>query len=75
MPVQNQLQEGAGRLVLGRKAGQRIVIEGGIVIDVLRTSDGSCKLGVLAPGRRILRGELEAFETWPAEEPPASQVA
>lgn len=47
-----------GRLVLGRKPGELVWIEGGIEIEVLECRGGRVRLGVVAPGRQVLRGEL-----------------
>jgi carbon storage regulator len=46
-------------LVLGRKEGETILIEGGIRIVVVAFEKGSVRLGIEAPPTlRILRGEL-----------------
>lgn len=46
-------------LVLGRKAGDSILIEGGIRIVVVSCDKGGVRLGVEAPSSlRILRGEI-----------------
>jgi len=46
-------------LVLGRKEGESILIEGGIRIVVVACDKGGVRLGIEAPtSRRILRGEL-----------------
>jgi carbon storage regulator CsrA len=47
-----------GQLVLSRKAGERIMIEGGIVIQVTRVKGDRAWLGVVAPGRQVMRTEL-----------------
>lgn len=46
-------------LVLGRKEGEEILIEGGIRIIVVACDKGGVRLGIDAPAAlRILRGEL-----------------
>jgi carbon storage regulator len=46
-------------LVMTRKAGERIVIDGSIVVTVLQTRRGRVRLGIDAPGTvRIRRDEL-----------------
>ncbi len=56
-------------LVLTRKTGETIRVGENIVIKVIQTGKGSVKLGIEAPSNvRVLRGELQAFET-PATKP------
>lgn len=46
-------------LVLGRKAGDSVLIEGGIRIVVVSCDKGGVRLGIEAPSElRILRGEI-----------------
>ena len=46
-------------LILGRRAGESIVIDGGIRIVVLATERGGVRLGIEAPNDvTILRGEI-----------------
>jgi carbon storage regulator len=46
-------------LVLGRKEGESILIEGGIRIVVVACDKGGVRLGIEAPSSlRILRGEI-----------------
>ena len=46
-------------LILGRHAGDSILIEGGIRIVVLSCDRGSVRLGIEAPtNTKILRGEI-----------------
>ena len=46
-------------LILGRRAGESIVIAGGIRIVVLATDRGGVRLGIEAPSDvTILRGEI-----------------
>ena len=48
-------------LVLGRKEGESILIEGGIRIVVVACDKGGVRLGIEAPSAlRILRGEIAA---------------
>lgn len=50
-------------LVLKRRKGQEIVINGQIRIVVVQTNDGSCSLAFEAPDSyRIRRGELPSFD-------------
>lgn len=54
-------------LVLSRKVGERVVIGNGIVIVVKRVSGQRVTFGIEAPHDvKIIRGELEVFETPPA---------
>ncbi len=46
-------------LILGRRVGESIVIDGGITVVVLACDRGGVRLGVQAPGDvTILRGEI-----------------
>lgn len=46
-------------LVLSRKIGERIVIDGGIVIEVCEATEGRVSLGIDAPrGVRVDREEV-----------------
>lgn len=46
-------------LVLTRKPGEKVVVDGGIVITVVTARDGRVKLAIEAPPHvSILRGEL-----------------
>lgn len=46
-------------LVLTRRVGEKIVIDGGIVIEVLAVHGNTLKIGITAPDHiKILRGEL-----------------
>lgn len=46
-------------LILGRKAGDSILIEGGIRIVVVSCDRGGVRLGIEAPAQtKILRGEI-----------------
>jgi carbon storage regulator len=49
-------------LVLTRKIGESIVIDGGITVTVNRIAGNRVTLGIEAPAsRRVLRGELKQF--------------
>jgi carbon storage regulator len=53
-------------LVLTRKTGEGIVIDGGIVITVLEAHDRKVRLGIQAPfDVLVLREELAEFKTLP----------
>lgn len=60
-------------LVLGRTEGESILIDGGIVIKVVRVRGGGVRLGITAPGStKIWRSEIElpkASESSPASSP------
>ena len=46
-------------LVLSRRIGETILIDGNITLEVLKCSDGRVKLGIVAPvDRRICRSEI-----------------
>lgn len=50
-------------LVLSRKLGEKVVIDGGITITVVEVNGGRMKMGIDAPANvGILRGELVAKE-------------
>ncbi len=50
-------------LVLTRKRGETIKIGSNIIIQVIKTSNGSVKIGIDAPPSvRVLRGELATVE-------------
>jgi carbon storage regulator len=66
-------------LVLSRKAGQKVVIEGGITVMVTHVAGNHVKLGIEAPDYvRIIRGELkeirDSFEEEVAE-PTVAKIA
>ena len=44
----------ATMLILSRKVGQSIVINGNVIVKVVRVEDGQIKLGIDARLRRIL---------------------
>lgn len=49
-------------LVLTRKIGESIVIDGGITVTVNRIAGNRVTLGIQAPAsHRVLRGELKQF--------------
>lgn len=53
-------------LVLSRKIGEKLVIDGNITVQVVRVKGNRITLGIVAPAEvKVLRGELEPY---PAEE-------
>jgi carbon storage regulator CsrA len=59
-------------LVLSRKRGEKIVIEGGITVTVIEVKGNQIRLGIDAPDDiRILRGELACWQdlSTPAQTP------
>ena len=53
-------------LVLSRKPGEKLCLDGNIVVTVLEVKGNRVRIGVEAPdGVRVLRGEL--YEEWEAE--------
>lgn len=46
-------------LVLSRRQGERIVIDGSIVITITEIRGAKVRVGIEAPGLKINRGELE----------------
>jgi carbon storage regulator len=59
-------------LVLSRKKNESIVIDGGIVIEVLQISRDQIRVGVTAPAAvKVLRGELRPFSQQPATSAPS----
>jgi carbon storage regulator len=59
-------------LVLSRKPGQKIVIEGGITVTVIAVKGNQVRIGIDAPEDvRILRGELACWQDFstPAQTP------
>jgi carbon storage regulator len=65
-------------LVLTRKAGEKIVIDENIVIEVLEIQGNRVRIGIQAPrGITILRQELllEKNNELPKVEQPAAQLA
>ena len=60
-------------LVLSRKVGERIVIDGGIEVEVLAVSGSRVRLGIVAPREcQISRAELSPAAN--ASLPPSSMV-
>ena len=46
-------------LVLSRKAGEKLVIDGNITVEVVKIQGNRISLGIVAPSNvKILRGEL-----------------
>ena len=65
-------------LVLTRKAGEKIVINDNVVIEVLEIQGNRVRIGIQAPrGITILRQELllEKGDELPKVEQPAAQLA
>ncbi len=67
-------------LVLTRKVGERIVIDGSIVVEVLKHQGNGVRIGIQAPaGVRILRQELTQGKggaiARPGSELPPGQMA
>ena len=53
-------------LVLSRKPGEKLCIDGNIVVSILEVKGNRIRIGIEAPdGVRVLRGEL--YEEWEAE--------
>ncbi len=53
-------------LVLSRKAGEKIVLDNNISVEIIRIQGNRVTIGVSAPADvKILRGELTAHETKP----------
>jgi carbon storage regulator len=51
-------------LVLSRKSGEGILIDGGIVVTILEARNGKVRLGIQAPEDvLVLRKELAEFKT------------
>lgn len=49
-------------LVISRKAEEFLKIGDDIIVKVIKTTNGSVKIGIEAPGEmRVLRGELAEF--------------
>ena len=50
-------------LVLSRKAGDKLVIDGNITVEVVRIQGNRIALGIVAPSNvKILRGELNQLK-------------
>lgn len=62
-------------LVLSRKEGDAIVIDGQIEVTVLRVEGNKVRIGITAPREvRVVRGELERFDE-PQRRPPLSGLS
>ncbi len=64
-------------LVLTRKPGEKVVIDGGITVTVVNVTGNNVRLGIDAPDQvRILRSELLGRDGGPApgHEPPAPDL-
>ncbi|QDV25716.1 carbon storage regulator [Aureliella helgolandensis] len=57
-------------LVLSRKVGEKLVVDGNITVEVVRIQGNRITLGVVAPADvKILRGELTERPTKAVESP------
>ena len=62
-------------LVLSRKKNESIVIDGGIVIEILQIGREQIRIGVTAPAEvKVLRGELRPFSQQPSALSPENPV-
>jgi carbon storage regulator len=53
-------------LVLSRKVGEKLVIDGNIIVEVVKIQGNRISLGIVAPSNvLILRGELTAHRAEP----------
>lgn len=51
-------------LVLSRKVGERLVIDGNITVEIVKIQGNRISLGIVAPSSvKVLRGELERTPT------------
>ncbi|AMV31479.1 hypothetical protein VN12_05130 [Pirellula sp. SH-Sr6A] len=51
-------------LVLSRKVGERLVIDGNITVEIVKIQGNRISLGIVAPSNvKVLRGELERTPT------------
>lgn len=58
-------------LILTRKPGETIVIEGGITVCILDDGKQGVRVGIHAPGRRVDRAEVHARRKRQSEKTPA----
>lgn len=59
-------------LVLSRKVGEKLVIDGNITVEVVRIQGNRITLGIVAPAEvKVLRGELEQNRATPDSAKPA----
>jgi carbon storage regulator CsrA len=68
--------EDEAMLVLTRKIGEKLRIDGDITVTLVGLKNGRAKLAIEAPReRRILRGELQLRDNYPIDrnEPPGKQ--
>ncbi len=55
-------------LVLSRKVGEKLVIDGNITVEIVKIKGNRITLGLLAPADvKILRGELQAHSAKPSK--------
>ena len=53
-------------LVLSRKVGEQLVIDGNIIVEVVKIQGNRISLGIVAPANvKILRGELAEQQSKP----------
>jgi carbon storage regulator len=59
-PCRNNRTQGRNKmLVLSRKVGEKLVIDGNIIVEVVKIQGNRISLGLVAPSNvKILRGEL-----------------
>jgi carbon storage regulator CsrA len=63
-PQQNRTQGRIKMLVLSRKVGEKLVIDGNITVEVVKIQGNRVSLGIVAPTDvKILRGELNQPKT------------
>jgi len=49
-------------LVLSRKQNEKVLIEGGITVEVLQVKGNKVRLGITAPSEvKVMRGELKPY--------------
>jgi carbon storage regulator len=62
-------------LVLSRKLNEKVVIDGGIVVTVVKIDRNQIRLGIEAPGHiRVLREEIAGTSRRAAGEPVGASV-
>ena len=63
-------------LVLSRKVGEKLVIDGNITVEVVRIQGNRISLGLVAPSNvQILRSELHSAPPQPNEQPVGEELA
>ena len=62
----NQTQGRINMLVLSRKVGDKLVIDGNITVEIVKIQGNRISLGIVAPSNvKILRGELTEQQAKP----------